>query len=247
MARNSHRLRVRVLLIVAWGGIFALLVGLAFWQVQRGQEKTRLLASFAVSRSAPPQYEVGVDQARALLEQETVFVRACFAGHYVGDRQFLLDGQLQAGQVGFDVWTPLERPSGERLLVDRGWVAQDPERHPLAALEINGAAREVCGTLVRFPRSGWALKPAPGSEAWPRVVVYPAAEEIAQALGAPIYPLLLLLDADQPDGYTRLWRPVAMAPEQHYGYALQWAALALTWVAMTVVFWRRRRRESGRS
>jgi len=59
------------------GGILALLVGLAFWQVQRGQEKTRLLAHFDASHAAPPHYEMSIEQARALLEQETVFVRAC--------------------------------------------------------------------------------------------------------------------------------------------------------------------------
>lgn len=244
MAKTGHRVFSRALLILAWGGVLALLVGLAFWQVQRGQEKTRLLAGFAASRAAPPQHEMAVDQARALLGQETVFVRACFVGHYVADHQFLLDGQMQGGQVGFDVWTPLERPTDEKLMVNRGWVAQDSRRHPVAALAVGNEEREVCGTLVRFPRSGWALQPAPESESWPRVVVYPAPKELEHALGTSIYPLLLLLDVDQPDGYLRFWRPVTMTPEQHYGYAVQWAGLALTWVVMTMVFWRRRNKGS---
>ena len=247
MAKTGHRVFPRALLLLAWVGVLVLLVGLAFWQVQRGQEKTRLLAGFAASRDAPPLHEMDVDQARALLGQETVFVRACFTGHYVADRQFLLDGQMQDGRVGFDVWTPFERPSGERLMVNRGWVAQDSRRHPVAALAVGNDEREVCGTLVRFPRSGWALKPVPDSGSWPRVVVYPALEEIEHALGTSIYPLLLLLDADQPDGYLRFWRPVTMTPERHYGYAVQWAALAVTWVVMTVAFWRRRSRGSGQS
>lgn len=245
MAKTGRRVFRQALLILAWGGILALLAGLAFWQVQRGQEKTRLLAGFTASRDATQQYEMAVDQARALLGQETVFVRACFAGHFVADHQFLLDGQMQGGQVGFDVWTPLVRPSGERLMVNRGWVAQDSERHVVAALAVGNDEREVCGTLVRFPRSGWALQPAPESESWPRVVVYPAFEELEHALGTSIYPLLLLLDVDEPDGYLRFWRPVTMTPEQHYGYAVQWAGLALTWVVMTMVFWRRRNRGSG--
>ncbi|MGB7290473.1 MAG: SURF1 family protein, partial [Candidatus Macondimonas sp.] len=135
--------------MVAWGGVLALLVGLALWQVQRGQEKTRLLADFTASRAAPQQHEMDVHQARALLGQETVFVRACFQGHFVADHQFLLDGQTQASQVGFDVWTPLERPSGETLIDNRGWVAQDSERHPLVALAVGNGEREMCGTLVR--------------------------------------------------------------------------------------------------
>lgn len=245
MAKTGYRVFTRLLLIFAWSGVLALLVGLAFWQVQRGQEKARLLAVFAAAEVVPAQHELGIDQARALLGQDTIFVRACFTGRYESERQFLLDGQMQGGQVGFDVWTPLARLSGERIMVNRGWVAQDPERHPLMALGIGTGERTVCGTLVRFPRSGWALKAETGSASWPRIVVYPAQQELEQALGTSIYPLLLLLDAGQPDGYARLWRPVTMAPEQHYGYAFQWAALALTWVVMMVVFRRRPRRESG--
>lgn len=246
MAKTQYRLFSCPLLVLAWMAMLALLLGLALWQVQRGQEKTRLLAGFTASSDASLIHELENEQAKELLRQGIVFVRACFTGHYESDRQFLLDGQTQGGQVGFNVWTPLERSAGDRLLVNRGWIQQSAERRPLASLEVDHDMREVCGTLVRFPRSAWSLSAASTGSQWPRVVVYPSVQEIEQTLGSPIYPLLLLLDEDQPDGYLRLWKPVTMAPEQHYGYALQWAALALTWVVMTAIFWRHRRRESGK-
>ncbi|MES1992491.1 MAG: SURF1 family protein [Pseudomonadota bacterium] len=232
------------LLFLAWLAVLALLISLATWQVHRGQEKTRLLAAFSASQQGPVLHDLSVEQAQALLEKETVFLRTCIEGRYDAAHQFLLDGQTQDGNIGFHVWTPLVTHSGGQILVNRGWVAQTPDRRPVADLAVEDASHEVCGTLVRFPRSGWALKAAPESQTWPRVMVYPPAKEIEITLGHSIYPLLLLLDADAREGFGRHWKPVTMLPEQHYGYAFQWAALAITWVVVTTVYWRRRARES---
>jgi surfeit locus 1 family protein len=38
---------------------------------------------------------------------------------------------------------------------------------------------------------------------------------------------LVLLDADQPDGYVRIWAPPGFPPMRHTAYAVQWFALAL--------------------
>ncbi len=228
------------LLFLAWLAVLALLISLATWQVHRGQEKARILAAFSTSQQDPVLHDPSIEQAAALLEKETVFVRACIDGHYDAAHQFLLDGQTQDGGVGFHVWTPLATHAGGQILVNRGWVAQTPDRRPVEDLAVGDASHEVCGTLVRFPRSGWALKAASELKAWPRVVVYPSVKEIEITLEHSIYPLLLLLDADAQDGFGRHWKPVTMLPEQHYGYAFQWAALAMTWVVVTAIYWRRR-------
>ena len=38
---------------------------------------------------------------------------------------------------------------------------------------------------------------------------------------------LVLLDADQPDGYLRQWQPPGFPPLRHTAYAVQWFGLAL--------------------
>ncbi|MGD2032747.1 MAG: SURF1 family protein, partial [Gammaproteobacteria bacterium] len=46
---------------------------------------------------------------------------------------------------------------------------------------------------------------------------------------------IVLLDASAEDGYLRNWAPTEFGPERHYGYALQWFALAATLVIIYVV------------
>jgi surfeit locus 1 family protein len=61
--------------------------------------------------------------------------------------------------------------------------------------------------------------------------------EVAEALSAQVYPQVVLLDDDQPDGYLRDWRPPGMAPDRHVAYAVQWFGLAatvlVTWVVLS--------------
>jgi surfeit locus 1 family protein len=56
---------------------------------------------------------------------------------------------------------------------------------------------------------------------------FPRVEDLERAFGMSIEPRILLLDADQPDGFERQWRPsLGFGPERHLGYAIQWFALA---------------------
>lgn len=50
---------------------------------------------------------------------------------------------------------------------------------------------------------------------------------ISQFLHKSVYPFIIRLNNHADNGYLREWPVVAMAPERHYGYALQWFAIAL--------------------
>ena len=64
------------------------------------------------------------------------------------------------------------------------------------------------------------------------MVQFPSRDELEKALGLDLVPGLVLLDADQPDGFRRNWRPSDFGPERHIGYAVQWFALAITLVVL---------------
>jgi surfeit locus 1 family protein len=46
---------------------------------------------------------------------------------------------------------------------------------------------------------------------------------------------LVLLDADQPDGYVRQWQAPGLPPLRHVAYAVQWFGLALALGVIYVV------------
>jgi surfeit locus 1 family protein len=89
----------------------------------------------------------------------------------------------------------------------------------------------VGGLLDRIPRAGIALETEPSS-GWPKIVQFPAVDELSAMLGLQLVPGLLLLDPAEPDGYRRDWRPSDFGPERHIGYAVQWFALAATLVIL---------------
>jgi surfeit locus 1 family protein len=207
-----------------------LLLVLGAWQLNRAGEKQALFDDFAAGGAAVP---LGADSAGLDALRRYALVRA--EGRYLGERQFLLDNMVEDSQAGYRVLTPLLLGDGVAVLVDRGWIARDFSTDVAPAIDVSAAPRTVAGKLDRLPRPGIELQTtlAPG---WPKVVQFPSRDELSEALGLRLVPGLLLLDADQPDGFSRNWRPSDFGPERHLGYAVQWFALAVTLVILYLVW-----------
>jgi surfeit locus 1 family protein len=218
-----------------------LLIGLGFWQLDRARQKRELIAAF--EQGGGP--AVSLDEALAGGLDAALYRHVWLEGRYLADRQFLLDGQIIAeGEIGYGVLTPLVLADGRgTVLVDRGFVAQDASRKPLRDIAVADTERRVQGRIARLPR---AFKLGPASESaspdWPRVMLYPERAELEAALGRPLLEPMVLLDADEPDGYVREWRVTEMSPERHVAYALQWFAFAATLVVIYVSLMLRSRR-----
>lgn len=223
-----------------------LFAGLGAWQLQRAGEKRALLAAIERGTDAPA---VALPETSAALAAHA-WRRVRVHGRFLAGRQFLLDNRIHEGRAGFDVLTPLARPGGRAVLVDRGWVPAGPRREPAApvALETAGT-RTVTGRLWR-PEAGIALGPAlapvAGGPAWPRLATRVDYAAMGRALGRELVPAVVRADGAAPWVLTP--RPLAPAfgPARHYGYAVQWYALALTVVAVTLILQLRRGREDDR-
>jgi surfeit locus 1 family protein len=100
----------------------------------------------------------------------------------------------------------------------------------------------VTGQLNVLPRPGVRLAAAPdGGDKWPRVMNYPEQASVERALDRKVLPGLVLLDANQPDGYERVWQArVDMGSERHLSYAVQWFGFALAAIALFIVLGFRR-------
>ena len=203
-----------------------LLLVLGTWQLNRAAEKQALFDDFAAGGAA-----VALDADSAGLDGLRRYARVQAAGHYLGERQFLLDNMVEDGQAGYRVLTPLLLADGVAVLVDRGWIPRDFSTDVAPVISVAAAPRSISGKLDRLPRPGIQLATtlAPG---WPKVVQFPSRDELSQALGLRLVPGLVLLDAEQPDGFRRNWRPSDFGPERHIGYAVQWFALAITLVVL---------------
>ena len=163
-------------------------------------------------------------------------------GRFRPDRQFLIDNIVQDGRNGFYVLTPFElRGPGTLLLVNRGWVAQDPARRVLPEIDADPEPTEIDGIVGKLPVAGIRLGDEEvAADVWPSVRQFPDFAELESALGTTLPHWVLLLGEGEPGGFSRRWKPGGLGPERHLGYAVQWIGLALALVAIFFVMSRRR-------
>jgi surfeit locus 1 family protein len=210
------------------------LVGLGVWQLDRASEKRALLREFARGEHDTRSVETPRE-----IDSQPRYQRIYLQGHYDPDRQILLDNMPSSrGQPGYHVLTPFVIDAGRSiLLVDRGWVPLGATRDELPDIDVSDTARDVTGRLDTLPEPGVRLGTAPeiADGQWPRVFNYPTHDDLVAVYGHGLDERILLLDADDNDGFERIWQGrFGFGPERHLGYAVQWFALAITLLVIYV-------------
>lgn len=209
-----------------------ILCGLGVWQVTRGLEKARLLDAAATGQALVPMDVDATTAMQAIASHRVVRVQ----GVFLADRQGLLDNQVRDGQVGYDILTPL-RIGGrdELILVDRGWLARGARREDVPEWSTPDGTVTLLGTLhppVDVPLVSGEISDRFGG-AWVVSEIDPAMLEAS--VGAPLWPRVLRLAPQSAHGFRRDWPVVAMTPQRHYGYAVQWFGLAAALLALYAV------------
>jgi surfeit locus 1 family protein len=199
---------------------------LGFWQLDRAKEKIALQLAFD-----NPLY---VQVARGLQPQHFQAIQS--RGQYLNAQQILIENAILDSALGYFVITPFEfDTAGPLLLVNRGWIARELSSPELPAIPVDETSRLVRGKSGTLPRVG--IRPGEAfidHSHWPRVGVWPTIMEAAAELEREVLPYVLLLDADEEDGYVRRWKPPDSGTSTHYGYAFQWFAMALALFGLMV-------------
>jgi cytochrome oxidase assembly protein ShyY1 len=219
-----------------------LFVNLGRWQWNKGDLRASQAAEFARGTGTA---EPLADRS---LEQVPRFQRVSVTGRLDPEHQFLLDNRTNEGRPGYEVLTPLHREGHDTILVDRGWVPFSGYRERLPEVSF-AADRDVVitGRVDELPVEGLASGHAgPDEKApWPKVTSYPTAVELAQALGRHVESRIVLLDANEPNGYVREWQPPGLTADRHWSYGVQWYAFAVLAVALWLIMGFRRGRRIG--
>jgi surfeit locus 1 family protein len=225
--------------VLALAGL-AVLIGLGSWQMSRKAWKEGLLAQIADRVKAEP-----VPLAEALRRWhetgDVEYQHVRVSGRFEHERErhvFAVDDRLGPG---FHVYTPLETPDKQLVLVNRGFVPaplEEAQRRP--AGQISGEVA-VAG-LVRAPTPRtWFVpvsEPARNKFYWPD---YPGMlGSVREAGKGELTPVPFFVDADaepaNPGGFPRGGVTRLVLPNRHLEYALTWYGLALTLVGVFVAF-----------
>jgi len=235
------RFRPSLALTLVLAVLALLFLRLGMWQLERKAEKEALFEAFA---SAP---ELSLEAALARDEE---FARVEARGRFDPQRHLLLDNRIWNGRAGVHVLTPFVLDDGRAVLVNRGWLPLAADRRSLPEVATDGSERTLRGRLVRPPAGGPRLGDADllVADRWPQLVTYFDPDAAAAALGEPLLPWLVQLDASEAGGFEdRQWRPAVMEPAVHGGYALQWLALLATTLIIWIVLGLRRGRNEGKA
>lgn len=202
------------------------LLGLGFWQLSRAEDKRALLAQFEARRQAEPLALAELAAAGAPAWQ-----RVRLHGRFDAEHSLLLDNRTRTGRPGVELLQPFRDDGGQWLLVNRGWLPW-PDRRVPPVFATPDEALALTAWVYRSPGNPFLLKHSAG-DGWPRLVNRVDAAALWHELGRAGLPVELRLEPGAA-AYAVDWPLLAMAPEKHLGYALQWFALAAALLALFV-------------
>lgn len=209
--------------------VLFLLPGLVFlgvWQLSRGDEKREILRDHAERRAAEP-----VSAARMLYTPEPAWRRVRVQGRFDPEHSLLLDNAMRDGKAGVELLQPfLDHASGLWLLVNRGWLPW-PDRRVAPVFDTPDQPLELSAWVYDVPGKVFQLRPDAPTQAWPRLVTSVEPEKLWLELGREGFPHALRLEGG-PAARRVDWPIVAMGPEKHVAYAVQWFSLALALLAL---------------
>ena len=210
---------------------FAILAGLCAWQADRALERERNIQLAAERLSFPP---IPLPGAFSPVDQELmpVFVRGTF--DHDGERHVLTS--LRPFGPGVRVITPLETAGGRRILVDRGFV---PERLRERSTRREGLVYGLVDVegVLSWPRERGFFVPEPDRETG----LWFARDVAALSIASAAEEVLVIARHSAPGGYPRADAPQPDRRNIHVEYAATWAALAVAWIIIGGVLWRRER------
>ena len=94
------------------------LLWLGVWQLQRGEEKRQLRASFEARRQAEP---ISLEQLEPL--RDPAYRRVQLRGFFDSEHSLLLDSRIRDGHAGVELLQPFyDQSSGLWVLLNRGWL-----------------------------------------------------------------------------------------------------------------------------
>lgn len=216
--------------------IFAVLMALGVWQVERRAWKLALIERVEQRIHAPAQPVPSLKSWPAITAANDEYKHVSVSGRFLHDRETLVQAVTEEGP-GYWVLTPLERSDGTAILINRGFVPSERrdastrrDGNPQGAVEITGLLR------MTEPKGGFLRNNVPEHNRWYSrdVVAIAAARDLHG-----VAPFFIDADAGSQSGSGPIGGlTVVRFPNNHLMYALTWFALAFKLAGRLLVTFR---------
>ena len=216
--------------------VFALLIKLGFWQLDRAAQKDLRLEKMYLYQQ---QASINLNDILKLMTQkgseevsyeEINDLPVRLSGTFENKHKFLLDNQVNKGSLGYRVIQLFrDKVSDVTVLVNLGWVQGGIDRSFIPELaDINGQI-SFSGKVRVIEPSIVLEDDVLQTDSWPQRIQSIDINKISKLLAQPLLPFVVYVDNSESLGYIKEWVPIVMPPEKHRGYAFQWFSLALAW------------------
>jgi surfeit locus 1 family protein len=208
--------------------LFILFLKLSHWQWQRAQTKIEQIACYQAQRQRPPLTQQDLPDI-ALTPEKFRYHPIQLQGTLDNAHHILLDNQIEAGQVGYRLLTPLiNQDNNYAILIDQGWLPRGNHRDVLPQLPTLNVPLSLTGYLDQRSNNRFIQQTIEAPDhRWPLRVQQLTWTVIESKLGQPLLPLYVQIESNE---YPALSKPRigGLSPQRHQGYAVQWLALAIT-------------------
>jgi len=217
-----------VLFAIAVAALAWLATELGQWQFHRLDDRRAENSLVAENLGQPP---VPIDDLMEVgkpVEEDHEWRKVIVHGTWDDANTIVLKYQTRSGAPGVDVVTPLVTPSGDAVLVDRGWMATDNNGGERPDLP-EATSGEV--TVIGWIRVNGTGRATTVTDLETRAL---SSTSVAKVLDDPLYGGFLDLHTERPAPATAL-EPIELPDDEsegpHFFYGLQWwffALLAIT-------------------
>ena len=202
--------------------VFVLGLALGQWQLGRAVQKLAMRDAIAENQARPQLDNEGF--LAMLGTGELLYRRVKLTGRWLADATVFLDNRTMNKRVGFVVVTPLKlEPTGQVVLVQRGWVARNfVDRQALPHVANPSSVVQIEGMVSPPPSRHFDL----GGGDDGRIRQNLDLKTYGDALGLGLAPISVQETGDMRNGLSRNWPQPNTGVDTHYGYAFQWFALS---------------------
>ncbi len=193
-------------------------VKLAFWQIDRGDEKDSIYKNYVNSLNKEAAF------ITQLADSYEDFTPIKIKGLFIKDKQYLLDNQVYNKKAGYDVLTPLV-VSDEVVLINRGWVFNN-DRTKIPDISIESMSTEVRGYVYTY-KNAFVLEADTFNTAWPKTIQSINHNQFKAHFDKKLKPYVIIMSDKQNESYIIREKYKTNEKLKHYMYAGQWIIFSL--------------------
>jgi len=164
-------------------------------------------------------------------------------GTFVKEAVFLLDNQVEKGRLGYRVLQVVQTEKYS-VLVNLGWVQGSINRNELPTVKPYSKAHTFKGHVRLMDKGIMLMEQDFTHVQWPLRVQQIELDKFSTLLAKQLpklfysnqkkalLPFVIYVDESEKIGFKKNWHAIVMPAEKHYGYAFQWASLAVAWLLL---------------